>query len=429
MMSRWYQLFKPKTEVASPVEPEQSMDDEAFEYACQFVTQVVTQAQSYGVTYVRLDSFLSQLPRLFGFQGQMLAAPPFLFLEFWRSTDTEPHRLTAHLPESSFDMTKLAILGALVNDLETGQVSIDQGMSRLKQIDSLSVPYKNSIVGLGYSLCGAGFAILLSAIWLDVLLAAILSLVVFAIVRYAGRSQWLANRINFTAAFVTSILANLIALLFPGSDAFTVALCAVIVLIPGLALTLGVAELASKSIISGISRLVDGVSITLILVVGSALGGSIVSALWPVSPPVAKPDYPLGLTFLSVVFLMVGLGFIFQVRRQDMGGVILAGVIAYTGVLLGGQFGDWQGSFIGALGLGLYTSLVSLRFRIPGSVVMLPGIMILVPGVAAYLGVDIDQIKSIFSALPAAWGVVIQIVAIMGGLYVAASIVPNRATL
>ena len=427
-MSKLKNFFEPK-EAKHPPKPEEPQSDEQFKQTCRFVAEVAIQAHRYGASYLRLSDFFTHLPRLFGFRGEMLAAAPFAFFEFWQSTSAEPYRLTRRLPETSFELTKLSNLWALVNDLEAGQLSIDQGIARLKQIDDLSAPYKHSIVALGYSLCGAGFAILLSAIWFDVFLAAVLSLVVFAITLYAGRSQWLANRINFTAAFVTSILANLVALLFPGSDAFTVALCAVIVLIPGLALTLGVAELASKSIISGISRLVDGVSITLVLVIGSALGASIVNALWPVSPPTANPDYSLGLTFLSVVFLMLGLGFIFQVRRKDLGAVMLAGVIAYTGVLLGGRFGDWQGSFIGALGLGLYTSLVGLRFRIPGSVIMLPGIMILVPGVAAYLGVDIAQINSIFSALPAVWGVVVQIVAIMGGLYLAASIVPRRGTL
>ena len=56
-------------------------------------------------------------------------------------------------------------------------------------------------------------------------------------------------------------------------------------MVVGVDTPLGVAELASKSIISGISRLVDGVSITLVLVVGSAFGSSIVNALWPVPAP------------------------------------------------------------------------------------------------------------------------------------------------
>ncbi len=80
---------------------------------------------------------------------------------------------------------------------------------------------------------------LLSANWLDVFFAALLSLVVYGITLTANCSQWLANRLNFTAVFAASILASLLALLVFGSNAFIVSLCAVIALVPGLALTLG----------------------------------------------------------------------------------------------------------------------------------------------------------------------------------------------
>jgi len=426
-MSKLKKFFEPKETEQQP-KPEETESDEQFKQTCRFVAQMAVQSHRYGVSYVRLEEFFTQLPRLFGFKGEMLAAAPFAFFEFRQSAKAEPYRLIHRLPETSFELTKLSNLWALVNDLEAGNISVDQGTARLKQIDSLPAPYKSSTVALAYSLCGAGFAVLLSAVWFDVFLAALLSLVVFGITLYAGRSQWLGNRINFTAAFVASILANLLALLFSGSNPFTVALCAVIVLIPGLSLTLGAAELASKSIISGIGRLVDGVSITLVLVLGTAFGSSIVNTLWPVPAPAEQQDYSLGLLFLFIILLMLGLSLIFQVRRQDLGWVVLAGVIAYAGVLLGGRFGDWQGSFIGALGLGLYTGLVSLKRHIPGSVVMLPGIMILVPGVAAYFGMNTLQTNSIFSALPAVWGVMVQIVAILGGLYVAASIMPQKTS-
>jgi uncharacterized membrane protein YjjB (DUF3815 family) len=62
-------------------------------------------------------------------------------------------------------------------------------------------------------------------------------------------------------------------------------------------------------------------------------------------------------------------------------------------------------------------------------VVMLPGIMILVPGAAAYFGLNALQTSGIISALPAVWGVLVQIIAILGGLFVAASVLPQRGSL
>ena len=60
---------------------------------------------------------------------------------------------------------------------------------------------------------------------------------------------------------------------------------------------------------------------------------------------------------------------------------------------------------------------------------MLPGIMVLVPGVAAYFGMNTLQTSGIMAALLAAWGVLLQIMAIMGGLYSAASILPQKSGL
>ena len=413
----------PKTEPGQPV------NDDEFVPAYQLVTQLVSQANEYGASLVRLQDFMSQLPHLFGFYGAMLVASPFFFFEFWRQGDAEPSRVTVQIPSGSFDLAKLSSLGILVNDLIAGKVAIDEGTSRLKQIDALLPPYKHPIVALGYAFCGAGFAVLLSANWRDVLFAALLSLVVYAITLTAVRSQWLANRLNFTAAFTASILANLLALLFPGSNAFIVSLCAVIVLVPGLALTLGIAELASKIIISGIGRLVDAVLVTFALVVGNALGSSIVNLLWTVPAPDANLARPLWITFLSIIVLMLGLAFVFQVRLPDLGWVILAGGFAYVGLLIGGQFGNWQGSFLGALLLALYTRLFSFRLHRLSSVVMLPGIMILVPGVAAYFGLNTLQTNGIIGSLTAVWGVLVQIIAIISGLYIAASALPERGSL
>ena len=407
-------------------EPKQTINDDEFEPACQFVAQLVSQAHEYGASYVRLHDFMSQLPRLFGFYGAMLAASPFFFFEFWRQADTQPSRVTAQLPVGSFDLSKLSQLGILVNDLSAGKVPIEEGKSRLKQIDALLPPYKPPIVALGYALCGGGFAVLLSANWLDVFFAALLSLVVYGITLTANRSQWLANRLNFTAAFAASILASLLALLVFGSNAFIVSLCAVIALVPGLALTLGIAELASKIIISGFARLVDAVLVTFALVVGNALGSTLVNAFWTVPPPDAAIARPMWITFLAVILLMLGLSFIFQVRPPDLGWVILAGGLAYAGLLIGSQLGNWQGSFLGALLLGLYTSFYNFRLHRPSSVVILPGIMILVPGVAAYFGLNTLQTSGIIGALPAVWGVLVQIIAIIAGLFIAASLTPKE---
>ena len=402
------------------------MTDEEFEQACQFMIELGTLGHRCGLASSYLESSLSRFTESLGFSGYVLATPKWLNFIFWRPGDRQQYRYFVPLPAVNYNLAKLASADQLLHQFRQGKLTTAESIDRLKQIDRQAPPYGIAMVGLGYLLASVGFAVLLSAAWRDVALAGLLSLVVYGLVLQAGRSSWLANRLEVSSALVAGILAYGLALLvFPGSNAFTVTLCAVIIFIPGLALTLGVGEIVAKSVLSGTSRLIDGIVITLKLYLGAALGAAIVNAIHPV--PAASPTAAMsaGVQWFCVLILIFGIGLVFQVRPRDLSWAVLAGALAYGGTKLGGQWGPWQGSFLGALFLGCYTYLLAWVRQVPTAVLWLPGIMILVPGAAAYLGLEILETSGVASGLVALAGVMEQIGAIVGGIVTAASIMPQ----
>ncbi|MBK7179764.1 MAG: hypothetical protein IPH82_21725 [Chloroflexi bacterium] len=66
--------------LTSTPKPNQTINDDEFVPACQFVTQLVSQMHEYGVSSIRLQDLMSQLPQLFGFHGAMLVAPIYVAL-------------------------------------------------------------------------------------------------------------------------------------------------------------------------------------------------------------------------------------------------------------------------------------------------------------------------------------------------------------
>jgi uncharacterized membrane protein YjjP (DUF1212 family) len=403
-----------------------AMIDDDFKETCQFIIRLGTLGHRWGLTSTYLESSLAQFAERLGFAGYVLATPKWLSFIFWRTGETQQHRYFVPQPGTSYDLAKLAQVGQLLHQFRQGRFSTADSMARLKQIEAQGSPYGPGLIALSYGLCGVGFAVLLAAAWRDRVLAGLLSLVVYGLVRQAGRWPWLANRLEVTTALVASVLANGLALwVFPGSNAFVVTLCAVVVLIPGLALALGVGEILEKSVLSGSSHLIDGIVITLKLYLGAALGTVLVNAIAPV-PAAASTTAPSpGVQWFAVLILMLGLGVIFQARPRDLGWVILAGILAYGGTRLGGDWGPWQGSFFGALFLGCYAYLFAWAKRMPTAVVWLPGIMILVPGAAAYLGLETLETSGVASGLAALAGVMVQLGAIVGGIAVAAAIMPT----
>lgn len=165
--------------------------------------------------------------------------------------------------------------------------------------------------------------------------------------------------------------------------------------------------------------------ITLKLFIGAAIGGVLVNALSAVLAAVTPPGIPAVWTWVFVTLLVVGLAVVFQVRPKDFGWTVLGGVLAYAGVVVGSRFGFWQGSFVGALALGLY----AWRLRRPTSIVMLTAVMVLVPGAAAYRGLHAVGTGGLVSGLGAEWHVLVNMFAILAGIVVAYSLVPPKATL
>lgn len=396
--------------------------DAEFDQACQFIIQLGKLGHRSGLSSYELETYLSNLTQRFGFSGSVLATPQWLNCIFWRTGDRQQYRFYLPLPGVNYNLAKLGNAAHLMQQLERGELSIAESKDRLSQIDQLPPPYGSVLVAIGYALCGVGFAILLSASWSDVVLAGLLNLVVFGVGSQTERFPWVGPRLEFLSALMAAVLAYGLSLLFfPGSNSFIVTLCAVIVLIPGLALTLGVGEVLVKNLLSGTSRLIDGVLITAKLYLGASLGAVIVNLIHPVPAVVPVPAMPAGVQWLSVLVLTYGLSLVFQVRPCDLAWAVLAGAMAYSGTLLGSPWGLWQGSFLGALFLGIYAFLFARARRLPTAVVWLPGIMILVPGAATYLGINTLEISGVQSGLSAFAGVMVQIVAIVGGIVTASS--------
>jgi uncharacterized membrane protein YjjP (DUF1212 family) len=401
----------------------------AFAERCQLVMKLATAAHGYGVSGYRLHSYLTRVTDALRVGGEFLITPEYITFIFWRPGETRQYFHFIRMTAPSPDMTRLAQVGELVDQMAAGALTLGQGPAALDRIAQQPPRYGLLPVGLGYGLAGAAFAALLSAAWRDVFLSATLSLVVYATVLAMGRSRRLAPATELISALVASVLASAVTVLHPGGDAYVVTLCAVVVLIPGLALTLGIGELSAKYLLSGMERLVDGVLALLKLFIGAAIGTAIVSAVRTVPAGAASPGMPAVWRWVAVVLLVAGLALTFQVRPKDLPWVVLGGLLVWGGVEAGARLGLWQGSFVGALALGVYAALFSRRLRRPASIVLMTDIMVLVPGAAAYRGLHVAESSGLLKGLTAEWQVLIDILAILAGLFVATIIVPRKATL
>jgi uncharacterized membrane protein YjjP (DUF1212 family) len=380
-------------------------------------------AHRYGLPAYELDDLLAETAAAFGLTMTVISTPACLDITIDDPRDGGQRRLLVPLDQVSYNLQKLSHILELAEQVRAGEIGVDDASQRLDEIDTLRPPYPVAAVGVAYAACGAGFAVILSAAWLDVAVAAVLSLIVFALGQASERSAWLAERVYVISAFVASALASTAGVILDRSNTYVVALCAFVVLIPGLGLTLGTYELATGHTLLGWNRLIKAAVRTFALFAGASLAAMIVRAVFGVAESAGQTGITSPVRYVSLVVLMLGLVVVFQVMPRQAPVAVVAGVLAYGGLDIGGRAGTWQGPFLGALVLGLFAALsVKLRHGLNPLTVLLPGIMILVPGVAAYSSLRALDSDSGSALTNSAQGVLVQIVSILAGLFVASSL-------
>ncbi len=394
----------------------------------RFIITLGKKAQNSGVSSFRLQSYLKRVSEAFGLKADFMITPSYIHFVFQRPGQPQLSYFQS-AGGAAFEMNKLTRISSLVDRVTAGDLGLEEAEIELENIDQTPPVYGTWPVGVGYVLAGMGFAVLLSASWTDVGIAALLSAVVYGLVLMSGRLSWLAKPLEFVSALVAGILANVLAWFLPGSDAFTTTLCGVVVLIPGWGLTVGLAEITANMTASGLQRLINAILTTAKLFIGAMIGTWSVSGFLSIPPAMEVADKADFWPLIAVVGLMAGLSMIFQVRRDDFIWTITGGLLAYAGIVIGLRFGYWQGSFIGAMALGAFAYLYSWRYRRPSSIVMLTGIMILVPGAASYIGLYAGHSGSAVNVIEAEWRVFVIALAIIAGLIVPYTTLPRHATL
>lgn len=278
-------------------------------------------------------------------------------------------------------------------------------------------------------MAGAGFAVLMSARWWDVLFAGLVSLLVFLLALAGPRYPSLAKRLELVSGAVAAIAADGLARLVPGGDPVLITLCGLVVLLPGYSLTMGTAELSARMVVTGLERFMGGVMTLLSLFVGAAVATVLLQQVFGLSDLQPLAGSPGVWPWVFAAVLTAGLAVIFQVRPKDFLWAVLGGVIAYGGSQLGAMFGYWQGSFVGAVFVGIYASLFALRLRRPMSIVLITAIMVLVPGGSALLGLEAGLKAGAVGVLSAEWHMLANVGAILAGLMAAHAILPPKSLL
>jgi uncharacterized membrane protein YjjP (DUF1212 family) len=264
----------------------------------------------------------------------------------------------------------------------------------------------------------------------DVVAAGALGMGVALLTALLAAHDRLGRLTDFIAGFAAAFAAAHLARAFPPLHPQIVTLAGVVALLPGLALTIAVSEIASRSLVAGASRLLGALAGLFTLVFGVALGLRAAGAPLAIAPTGAF-DQPEWLPAVALALACASLHIVFQAKRRHALLIAGAGALGFlTARAATANFGPELGAFTGAGAVAVASNLATRILDRPAVLTLLPGMLLLVPGSLGFRSIAGIVGPDAADAISGVQGVVtmgIVAVALVTGLLVANVIIPPRA--
>jgi uncharacterized membrane protein YjjP (DUF1212 family) len=393
--------------------------------AIGFVLRLGKALHQSGYPAHQLERALALVARRLGLDAQFFSTPTSIFAAFG-AADRQQTTMTRVEP-GEVNLARLSRLDTVMRDVIGGRVSALQGSARVDHVLSATSPYPAWLTMLAFGLASAAVAVLLGGGLREVSVAGLLGLVTGGIGVVTAPYRTAQAIFEPLAAFSVALLAAVGELVVGPYATGIATLAGLVVLLPGLMLTVAMTELATQNLASGTARLAGALITFLSLAFGVALAAK-VSALFLNVPPAATAHALPAYTAHGAV-LVAALAFcvLLKAEPRDAGWIVLACALSFYSARAGReQLGPELGAFLGALVIGVASDLFARGFKRPSAIAQVPGVLIIVPGSVGYRGIMSLLESETVAGIDTAFQVALIGVSIVAGLLVSNVLVPGE---
>ncbi len=402
------------------------MDDP--EAAIGFVLALGRALHRYGTPAYRLEEGLRRACDRLALEAEVFTTPTAILMSFGRPTELRTRMM--RVDGGELDMGKLARIDALVDDVFAQRATPAEGTARLAAIVESPPRFGRALSTFVSGTTAGSIAVFFGGTLPDVAVAGAIGLLLGLLAQLISRSTEQARVLELVGAAFAALAAGLVPAVWPAVTPSLVTVAALVILLPGLSLTVAMAELATRNLIAGTARLMQAVIVLLELVVGVAIGEQLAGALVHVPaapPPIALPEWA---HWVALGVAAVGVAIVVQAQLRAFGWIIGACVVGYVGSRAGAAWlGGQMGVLVGALALGVMSNIYARWLDRPAQVVQVPAVLLLVPGSMGFRGMSALMDKNTLSGVETLFAMFVVAIAIVAGLLVANAIASPRRTL
>lgn len=377
----------------------------------------------------RLESYMQVISEKFQLEASFFAMPTAVLASIGEDEYSQRSYMIKTDP-NDINLGTLHTINEVINELESDVIDLDTALKSIKAITSKPAEYPDWLFALCFGLVGGGFTTLFSGSWNDVAAASILGLLTGIITIYSRPFKYLSQLLAPLAAMMVGFSAITISHYWQTIDHFLVSLAGLIILVPGLGITIAMRELSTGHLVSGSSRMAGAVTTLFLLSFGLALGYMIAQSIYGETQVNELSNVPAWLNYLALVITALSFTVLFKARLADTFWIFLSIGLAFAGSNL---IGLWMEQPFKSLAAVLLVSMAgNIYSRIssnPASVMHIPGIILLVPGSIGFNSLSAMYTNDTMTGVQAAFNAILIAVAISVGLLVGNLIVPPKKDL
>ena len=227
-----------------------------------------------GAEIFRVDDTMRRIASAYGVSGEQIYTMTNGIIGSHKTGDGENFAKVLFVPVHGASLDKMVAVNALSREIYSEGMDIEEAAARLSEIRNM--PAKPAKQQFAAALIGAaGFAVIFGGDIFDAIAAGLAGMLLWMYMYYIGaRLSKIAA--NFTGGMVAAILVICLYNLGLGHSLEPMVLGTIIVLVPGIAFTNGIRDIANQDYLSGTIRLLDA----LMVFAGNAIGTGIIFMMY-----------------------------------------------------------------------------------------------------------------------------------------------------
>ena len=312
------------------------------------------------------------------------------------------------IPIKGARLDKVVAINQFSRDVAAGMFTLEQAEQRLEEIRSIpEKPLWEQFVGA--ALGSGAFCAIFGGSLLDCAAALVAGTLVYLFLALVCAPSWSKALSNICGGALGTGLCILFSRLGFGQHLGNMIVGTLIPLIPGVAFTNGLRDIAGEDYLAGITRLLDALMVFLCIALGvclafiaqSGIEGEMIHLTGTITDPFTAK---LPIQMLASLIGTSSFAVLFGVPRKfylKCGLVGMAGWLAYLVSVRYLPLGPAGGTFIAATLVAVLSHFSARRFKCPSTVFLICGIFPLIPGAGVFWSsyfVVSTQMESAFSA-------------------------------